>query len=627
MKIRRQFPFVGTSIYGIAAICVSVFLGACGVVDSEEEQLSGSATNSSSSIEVSSSSVELADLSQFVKGEDAVYLDMVVRDFSLGHPDFENFAGRVPESQCAGGELLRITEGNLDWVEKFTGKPGTFQTIGDTMYYGAEHPSEFREMEAYWHYYTVPPFRVLWKDSLTIVSGMAEAELDYSADSLLEAAPHKATNTCYNSRMDEWFRDVPGVNYRSNQLLKLKSYTLPGGENVLGYDSFLAEGFFPLDSINDGEFGFGKQSMDIWCPPPNLSDEGVVQSSACREYWEKWTSAEEVPSIVERSRMARNYHFTTTIAFSFVYQPGQWFVIANDEYWVYADGQMIVDAGGDHLPPEFMVYLDTIAAQRNWQSGTAHTLHFFLAERQSNAADLRFYTNIEYFSYPVGDADSLQVLTSQIDLQDSVPWMRTEYKSSSSYSWRPVISSAGSSSSLSSSSSGVPLMDANVIWVDLGGVLSNDLEGGREYEMKVDTISENCDITDSDSTWVIDCHGNEEGRLVLIYSLLDSVMIIPVMTVRSFVTFSADIDADSIDLELQLLGDQMSEYSNVQIRSTRESDGRNDLRFYGNSYTNENWNTLIFDVRIKGYGQQNFLPDGRPGDLMFSHFLITRMGL
>jgi len=587
----------------------------CNLFGSDDESSSG--TESSSSTQPSTKDEKPVDLSNFYLAEDAVYLDMVVRDFSTTHPDFENFANRVPNSECAGGELLYVKAGNLDWVEKFTGRPGVFQSVGDTMYYGQEYIWN-ASLETYWHYYEVPISRVLWSDSITIVKNMAKKLLVFDPDSVLEARPEKASNTCYNSQMNDWFRDVPGTNYRSDQLLKLSSYTLGNGEKVFGYDSFLEDGFFPLDSVDDGDFGFGKQNIDEWCPPEHLSDEGR-DGYLCSGFWREWSDETGLSTYTERNYAARNYNFTTTIAFSFVYQPGQWFVIANDEFWVYADGKMIVDAGGDHLPPEFMVYLDTLAESNNWEANTPHTLHFFLAERQTNAADLRFYTNIEQFSYPQHAEESDPVLSANFEFSDEYPWMRTEVISSSSSA--PPISY--SRPTPVSSSSGPPVEEITMATLSLDGDLTLFGDEEKSYKMRVDTILENCDLQDADSAWVVDCDGSQVGRVTLTYTLEDSVYISPVLTVRSFITFSPMIESDSIDLELNLFGIYFTQYRNIQIRDTREADGRNDLRFYRNGSADEIWNTLILDITIHGDGEENILHNNLPGDMMFTDFLIT----
>ncbi|MCC6217719.1 MAG: fibro-slime domain-containing protein [Polyangiaceae bacterium] len=150
--------------------------------------------------------------------------------------------------------------------------------------------------------------------------------------------------TTGQASFDQWFRDVPGVNWAKPLTLQLVNT----GGNDYTYED---DTFFPID----GEL-FG--------------DEGNPH----------------------------NYHFTFELRTAFVYTGGEVFTFTgDDDLFTYINGRLAIDLGGVHGQQSDSIDLDARASELGLTPGETYTLDFFFAERHTSESHFRIDTTIASF--------------------------------------------------------------------------------------------------------------------------------------------------------------------------------------------------------------------------------------
>jgi len=101
----------------------------------------------------------------------------------------------------------------------------------------------------------------------------------------------------------------------------------------------------------------------------------------------------------QASALVRNHFFTMVGILNFQYDPNDSIYLSgDDDIWVFIDGKLVVDLGGTHLPAEGHVVLSDLATANDWALQSTHTVHLFVADRQSDGSNLSLDFN---FAHPV----------------------------------------------------------------------------------------------------------------------------------------------------------------------------------------------------------------------------------
>ena len=150
-------------------------------------------------------------------------------------------------------------------------------------------------------------------------------------------------STSGKANFDQWYRTTPGVNVAL-------PYTLVLTKGANRISTFQNDQFFPLDGK-----GLGNQGRP------------------------------------------HNFHFTFELHTEFKYSGGEIFTfIGDDDVFVFINGKLAIDLGGQHSAQTASANLDALATQLGIQKGKTYGLSVFQAERHTDESHFRIDTSIEF---------------------------------------------------------------------------------------------------------------------------------------------------------------------------------------------------------------------------------------
>lgn len=396
--------------------------------------------------------------------QDSVDLAVIIRDFSVTHDDFEVFDAAWPtqglgDRQCAEDKPDgRGVEGGTYICQDYKACSES-DVPTDTLSYGqmSNHPDIQGSKRGYINEMKAEGWKTLdWSQKVMVTKGMVAPTLDYSqvpatatnmADSALYARPRRLReNSCHNTKFDEWFTDVKGVNKRIEDNITL-AYIGNNQYEISADRNNELRGYFPLEKYADGsKDNYGRQSLAIWCRPDfgwqeafpleekeengealsqdesaylrKLRQDADYPDPGCA-YWMASGGAKDPGAAKKAAEVApnllgdklRNYGFTMAGVAIFKFNPaaqdstGEIFeFVGDDDMWIFIDGELVVDLGGTHVAAPARINMNEVAASRGgWEKGSKHVLNFYYADRQSDGSNMKIKMSLSgLLSSPFG---------------------------------------------------------------------------------------------------------------------------------------------------------------------------------------------------------------------------------
>ncbi|MCL2282719.1 MAG: fibro-slime domain-containing protein, partial [Fibromonadales bacterium] len=353
-------------------------------------------------------------------------LDVIVRDFAVDAPGFEEFlscdAASNPNSTgicfqgnkymyCSdGGTQLMYDAINCDSGARRGYKNGPDATItGDgtgCWENKAGQPVKVtRGMVGEWLYYE--------KDRCPEEDIMEDPDGDRDHIKYRYCArPTEGNGNCGSAgNMVGWFRnggnekslkDVITLNRQADGTYQINyDYnTLTDWQNGDGPDN----GFFPLDKFDGQGNTWGRQSLNFWCPTAGTT--GTTPANICQDWYNAGGPRNHnAAATAATNRGARNklhnYGFSLAGSGTFKYLQGTNDVfefIGDDDMWIFIDGQLAADLGGVHLAAPAKLNINELAVARGWEYNSTHSINFFYMDRQTDGSNFKLKMSLSELS-------------------------------------------------------------------------------------------------------------------------------------------------------------------------------------------------------------------------------------
>ena len=169
-------------------------------------------------------------------------------------------------------------------------------------------------------------------------------QFDLGADHKPVYAPNGPTIfTTGKTEFDQWYRDVPGVNYNI-------PLTIPLTADAQGIGTYSSDAFFPVDNQ-----GWGNEGLE------------------------------------------HNFGFTYELHMVFQYSGGEVFSFTgDDDLWVFINNRLAIDLGGLHAAQSDTLDVDAKAATLGIVKGKEYALDLFQAERHSTGSHFKVQSSLNF---------------------------------------------------------------------------------------------------------------------------------------------------------------------------------------------------------------------------------------
>ncbi|MDR2583352.1 MAG: fibro-slime domain-containing protein [Fibromonadaceae bacterium] len=316
-----------------------------------------------------------------------VELDVIIRDFPVTSPGFEEFDSQKGDNRKCNGD--NATKG----------------MVGNTLYYDKAN---------------------CLKENIIAKDG----DPDYIRYRYC-ARPMPANLMCYGENLQSWYSD--GGQARTIYDIMTLAQKNDGRYEIMYNNTTLVNwngygataGYFPLDKYDD--YTWGKQSLAAWCP----SQTDAI--GTCATWWAQGGPKEPDAAIKVANNQSNlrkdlhNFGFTIVGSAEFKYVDANNDNIAftgDDDMWVFIDGELVMDLGGVHQALSDSVSINNIARARGWADGTMHSINFFYAERQTPESNLRLAFRLTDLSPPRFGAP--RILKVESNAREAMIWVSTK---------------------------------------------------------------------------------------------------------------------------------------------------------------------------------------------------------